>query len=121
MNEADDQLSRAADEAMAPFWDDMRRLFDRLYAALGGAEGIATLQRDMATAQQYRARWEAGHPGLRFGQSCHCWCRLRGHPAESCQGEATTFTVRFLDGEPVQVPLCLMCACLDAPTGGHGE
>jgi hypothetical protein len=100
-------LERELAESFAPVIDDIARAWRALYDALGGDEGIARIKAE-------RERWEHEHPGLKFGQDCHCWCRLRGHDGGACDHEAVTFEVRTLWGEPVQVPLCQPCADLAA-------
>lgn len=106
-----DELRREVDEAAAPVVADVLRAVRQLWDALGGAEGIARLEAAADQAKAERDRWEAEHPGLRYGQQCHCFCQAR-HGAGVCTGDAVTFEVRLLHGQPIQLPMCQ--ACMDA-------
>jgi hypothetical protein len=108
--EVPEELRREVDEAAAPVLADAARAIRAVWHMLGGAEGIAALEAAIDARDAARAVWEAEHPGIRFGQQCHCFCRARGHGPGLCLGDAVTFEVRYLHGQPVQVFLCQPCA-----------
>lgn len=114
---ADDHLAREVAAALAPLLEEWRRALEGLSAAVGGAEGLRSA---MDARDAERASWEAGHPGLRYGQCCHCLCQAR-HPDRMgvCATHAVTFEVRVFEGDPLQVPLCRACAELTADQ--HGQ
>lgn len=122
MREALEQLSRHLADALRPVFEEWRRLVQHLYDALGGAEGIAALKAELERAQLERTRWETQHPGLRYGEPCHCLCRARGHDGRLCAVEpVVTFEVRVYDGRPVRVPLCEPCAELNGVAAASEE
>lgn len=96
-------------EALEPAFEEMARWIRALHEALGGDEGIRRLTATLEQRQAERERWEAEHPGLRFGDTCHCFCQRWDHVG-ICTGWAETTVVMTLWGDPVRVPLCPPCA-----------
>lgn len=103
MADPDFHLRMEITNAALPVFEEACRAVQRLVDAMGGVEAI---ERAIAA----REAWEAQHPGIRFGQQCHCWCQMRGHHGLVCDGDATTFDVRMLNGQPVRLFLCQPCA-----------
>jgi len=109
-DEPDAALRREVGDASRPVLEEIGRAAHDLWTALGGAEGIAGIEAAIDARDAAQAAWEADHPGLKFGQMCHCFCRARGHGHGMCNDDAVTWQVYQLRGEPVQVPLCQACA-----------
>lgn len=103
------RLYAAMGEALRPVFDDMRAWIQALHTALGGDEGIRRLTAQLEEAQRLRIEWEAGHPGLRWGDTCHCLCR-RWHDPDECSTWAETWIWRDLFGDHIRIPLCPPCA-----------
>lgn len=103
-------------EALRPVFDDMARWIRQVHTALGGDEGIRRLCGELEQAQKFREQWEAEHPHLRWGDSCHCVCR-RWHDADLCDGWAETTRTAQLFGAPLHIPLCLPCAAVHDESG----
>lgn len=103
-----DELGRDVNGAMSPVVQDIAKAVRGLCDALGGAEGIERINQELDRAAEEKARWEAEHPGIRFGQGCHCLCQARGH-AGVCDGLAVTVEPRIVLGEPHGVFMCQPC------------
>lgn len=99
--EPDELLAREVSDALRPVFEDLSQAASAMYEVLGGAEGIAAI----VAAKE---RWEAEHPGLSYGQMCHCLCpRWAPH---KCDVHADTVVPMILQDEPVPVPMCRPCA-----------
>jgi hypothetical protein len=98
---------RAPWEFPAAFWQAVEAAWQavrEVYDGLGGAEGIAAIV-------AAKDAWEADHPGIRWGQQCHCICGP-AHPdrRDACTGDADTLIRRVYAGEPYDLPVCSGCS-----------
>jgi hypothetical protein len=85
-------------------FDTIAAAAQEVFDALGGPEGIAAIV-------AAKDAWEADHPGIRWGQQCHCICGP-AHPdrRDACTGDADTLIRRVYAGEPYDLPVCSGCS-----------
>jgi hypothetical protein len=98
-------------------WERAKAALEAVAAAI--EVPVGQLPAVLAEAKAHRERWEAEHPGLRWGDSCSCLCARMFHDPGTCTIDADRLhEVVFSNGNVRSIPMCQPCA--DA-TDGHAR